>query len=42
MLKFCGRKELINDNQFRVITSMEPEICTRMHRNFIEKLIANM
>ena len=35
-----GRKDLSNDNQVRVIQSMEPEICRKMFRNFNEKLRA--
>jgi len=31
-------KDLSNDIQIRVISSMEPEICTKMLRNLSEKL----
>jgi len=34
----AGEKDLSNDTQIRVISSMEPEICTEMLRNLSEKL----
>jgi len=34
----AGGKDLSNDTQIRVISSMEPEICTKMLRNLCEKL----
>jgi len=36
----AGRKGLSNDTQIRVISSMEPEICSKMLRNMSEKLRA--
>jgi len=36
----AGRKDLSNDTQIRVISSMEPEPCTKMLRNLREKLAA--
>ena len=35
---FAGEKELSNDTQIKVISSMEPEICTKMLRKLSEKL----
>ena len=44
MLNFCkdekGRKDLSNDTQIRVISSMEPEICMNMLKKWSEKLRA--
>ena len=34
----AGGKGLSNDTQIRVIGSVEPEMCTKMLRNLIEKL----
>jgi len=36
----AGRKDLSNDTQIRVISSMEPEICTKMLKKLSEKLRA--
>ena len=36
----AGGKDLSNDTQLRVIDSMKPEICTKMLRNFHEKVRA--
>ena len=36
----AGGKDLSNGTQIRVIGSMEPEMCTKMLRNLIEKLVA--
>jgi len=36
----AGGKDLSNDTQFRVISSMEHEICMKMLRNLSEKLRA--
>ena len=33
-----GGKDLSNNTQIRLISSMEPEICTKMLRNMNEKL----
>ena len=38
VLKFCSRKDLSNDIQIRVISSVEPEISTKMLRKLNEKL----
>ena len=35
---FAGGKDLSNDTQIRVISSVEPEICMKMLRNLTEKL----
>ena len=36
----AGGKDLCNDTQIRVISRMEPEICTKMLKNLSEKLRA--
>jgi len=36
----AGGKDLFNDTQIRVISSMEPEICPKMLRNLSKKLAA--
>jgi len=36
----AGQKDLSDDTQIRVIGPMEPEVCTKMHRNWSEKLRA--
>ena len=39
-LTSAGGKDLSNDTQIKVISPMEPEICTEMLRNLSEKLKA--
>ena len=41
-LNSTEEKDLSSDTQIRVIGSMESEICTKMLRNFSEKLVANL
>jgi len=40
MLNSAGGKDLSNDTQIRVISSMEPEVCTKMLKKLSEKLRA--
>ena len=41
-VRTAGGKDLSSDTQIRVIGSVEPEICTKMLRNLIEKLRAKL
>ena len=42
VLQFCKRRNFSNDTQIQVISSEEPELCTKKLKNLTEKLRANL